>query len=259
MASRGGIEESLEPSLFDEKHIKQLFDKYSECLLGLKIRFSKHLVGDAGAEPLYRTLELARRLNVAVCVHTTDPPLDAGELVSLLDKNDIYCHVYQGVGSTIIDQHGVLKPEFIEARKRGVIFDAANGRMNFDYGVANAAIRNNFWPDIISTDLTSLSCNVPGISPVKNLSFLMSKYLNLGMDMNSIIRSVTETPARLMALEGVIGTLAPGSKADICIMKILNSEKTYIDSNGVGFVGKRLFSTYATVADGNVVYISNDI
>lgn len=77
--------------------------------------------------------------------------------------------------------------------------------------------------------------------------------------MNSIIRSVTETPARLMALEGVIGTLAPGSKADICIMKILNSEKTYIDSNGVGFVGKRLFSTYATVADGNVVYISNDI
>ena len=35
-----------------------------------------------------------------------------------------------------------------------MIFDTANGRMNFSFRVAKAALADGFLPDIISSDLT---------------------------------------------------------------------------------------------------------
>jgi predicted amidohydrolase len=255
----GGIEESLNPANFDVDKIAYLVNKYRDTILGIKIRFSKHLVDDFGIEPLRQTIDLARKLNVCVCVHTTNPPIDAAKLVAMLGKNDVYCHVFQGVGSTIIYEQKHVKPEFWEARKRGVVFDAANGRLNFDYNIALTAIEEEFWPAIISTDLTKLSFNTPGISAVKNLPFVMSKYLSLGMDLNAIIRAVTATPAILMGLENEIGTLKEGAMADLCICKIEDSIAEFIDSKGEIRRGDQLFIPKATIANGEIVYCCNSL
>ncbi len=255
----GGIEESLDPALFDEGKIAYLIDKYRDTILGIKIRCSKNLVEKFGILPMQQTLDLARKLKASVCVHTTNPPIDAADLVSMLDKNDIYCHMFQGVGSTMIGENNSVKPEFWEARKRGVIFDAANGRLNFDYNVALPALKEAFWPDIISTDLTKLSFNTPGISPVRNLSFIMSKYLGLGMNLEDIIRAVTTTPAKLMGMENEIGTVQEGAVADLCICKIEDSAAEFIDSKDEIKRGDKLFVPKATIANGEIVYCCKDL
>ena len=255
----GGIEESLDPALFDEDKIAYLIDKYCDTILGIKIRFSKSLVEDFGIASMQKTLDLARKLKVAVCVHTTNPPIDAENLVSMLDKNDIYCHMFQGVGSTMIGENNSVKPEFWEAKKRGVVFDAANGRFNFDYNVALPALKEEFWPDIISTDLTKLSFNTPGISPVKNLSFIMSKYLNLGMSLEAIIRAVTTIPAKLMGMENEIGTVKEGAAADLCICKIEDTAAEFIDSKSEIRRGDKLFVPKATIVNGEIVYCCKEL
>lgn len=250
----GGIEESLDPALFDEDRIAYLVERYKDAILGLKIRFSENVVGVHGVSPMKRTLEIARKAGVPVCVHTTNPPIDAAELVDMLGENDVYCHMFQGIGSTMISNDVIVKKNFWEARKRGVVFDAANGRLNFDYDIAIPALEKEFRPDIISTDLTKLSFNTPGCTPVKNLSFVISKYLNLGMNLEDIINAVTTMPARLMGMENKIGTIENGAFADVCIAKIVEKEVDFVDSKGERRSGNKLFITQATIAAGEIVY-----
>ena len=58
-------------------------------------------------------------------------------------------------------ENGQIWPGILEARKRGVIFDAANGRGNFGAATAKQALKAGFLPDIISTDLTIDKFNIP--------------------------------------------------------------------------------------------------
>lgn len=75
------------------------------------------------------------------------------ELVSLLRRGDIIAHAFHGKGSTILTDEGAVLAEVRQARERGVIFDAANGRSHFSMNTARRAIANGFLPDIISSDL----------------------------------------------------------------------------------------------------------
>ena len=66
--------------------------------------------------------------------------------------------------------------------KRGVLFDVGHGQGAFDWKVAEAAAKQKFWPDIMSTDLHS--GNVHGAS--KDLCYVMSKFYALGMPMTKV-------------------------------------------------------------------------
>jgi predicted amidohydrolase len=251
-----GIEEPLNPELFQRDWIGSLIKKYKNTILGLKIRFSKNTVGDLGVKPLEETLKLAEELGVPVCVHATDPPIDAAELVNMLRKGDIYCHIFHGTGSTLLREDGMIKPAFLDAAKRGVIFDCANGRFNLDSKVARQSISNGFLPDIISTDTTKVTLNVP--AQVKNLPFVMSRYLSFGMNLKDILKAVTVTPAKLMGMENKIGTLEKGAYADISICKIIDKKVVFSDSKGIKNEGKQLIVPVLTIADGKVVYCQTD-
>ena len=78
-------------------------------------------------------------------------------LGKLLRPGDVYCHCYQGKGSTIIDKNGHVYEAVRSARERGVLFDAANGTGIFAFSTAVAAIKDGFFPDIISADNASNS------------------------------------------------------------------------------------------------------
>jgi dihydroorotase len=253
-----GIDEPLNPELFQKEWIRFLVKKYKDTILGLKLRFSEHIVGDLGAKPLEETLKLAEELGVPVCVHTTNPAIEAAELVNMLRKGDIYCHVFHGTGSTLLEEDGTVKAAFLDAAKRGVIFDSANGRLNLDYKVAQQAILNKFLPDVISTDLTKMTMNFTDQVHVKNLPFVMSKYLSFGMELEDVLRAVTVTPAKLMGMEGKIGTLKEGAYADITICKIVDKRVVFIDSKGATHQGNQLIVPVLTIANGEIVYCQTD-
>lgn len=216
--------EDFNPDLINFTRMERVIDQYRDNILGLKIRLSKGVVPeDKGLEYLKRVVELAEELDaklgtaLRVCVHTTNSPIAARELADSLRPGDIFCHCFQGTGNTIVTEDGQIAPRILEARKRGVIFDAANGRGNFSLETARRALKAGFAPDIISTDLTLDKFNIPPYA--KNLLTVMAKYMTLGMDFMDVLKAVTAVPAGIMGMEGRIGTLKPGAYADLVILR----------------------------------------
>lgn len=255
--------EDFNPELINFDRLERVIDKYRDNILGLKIRLSKGVVPeDKGLEYLKRIVALAEELDqklgtsLRVCVHTTNSPITAGELADCLRPGDIFCHCYQGMGNTIVTEDGGILPQVLEARKRGVIFDAANGRGNFGVETAKRALAAGFLPDIISSDLTIDKLNIPPYT--KNLPAVMAKYITMGMDLMDVLKAVTATPARIMGLEGKIGTLKPGADADLVILK--ETPKTFVqkDFRDEELVSTALFVPQLTMCAGEIDFCQAD-
>ncbi len=243
--------ENVDPKHYDLEKIGDLLERYRGELCGLKIRQSRQIVGTLGLEPLRAAVRLAEQLHCPVVVHTTDPPGSLGDLADLLRPGDVFCHVFHGTGTTILDPNGRILPEVLAARQRGVVFDAAQGRMNFAFGVAEAAIRQGFLPDIISTDITAATLFR---QPVFGLPHIMAKYLALGMPLDAIVAACTAAPARLLRLQGEIGTLAPGACADVTVLRQVEHPVTFWDTVGGRREGTVLLVPQLTVRAGRTLF-----
>ncbi len=244
-------DENQDPKCYDEDKMELLFKKYPQELLGLKVRQSRDVVGELGLSPLRKALQIAERLSCRVAVHTTDSPGTTRELVKLFRKGDIFAHAYHGKGSTIVGEDGKILLEVKEARQRGVLFDVANGKNHFAFQTAKAALKDQFLPDIISSDMSWLTMFR---SPVFGLPWLMSKYLSLGMKLYDIVAACTATPAAVMGMSGEIGTLSPGSCADITILKLIDYPCEFMDVAGDRCNGTQLLLPQATIRAGRLVF-----
>ncbi len=255
--------EDFNPALYNLDKIERLVERHPDDMLGFKIRISRGVVpDDKGMDYLKAVVDIASDMGaklgrkLRVCVHTTNSPMTAGELASALREGDIFCHCFQGAGNTIVLDDGTIDPGIIAARKRGVIFDSANGRGNFGVRTGEKAIKAGFLPDIISTDLTSDKFNMPPYC--KNLPTLLSKYITMGMSITDIVRCVTETPARIMGLAGQIGTLTPGAFANVTIVKQKNLRITHKDFRNDELTGDVLLVPQMTIIDGEIQYCQTD-
>lgn len=249
-----GYLENTNPANYNVERIKATFERHSENLLGLKLRYSQDIAKNRNysADPFLATRALADALNVSLCVHVTDSLMSADELVGHFREGDVYAHCFHGTGHTILDDSGKLYDSVKAAKARGVIFDCSNGVAHFDFKVARAAMEDGFLPDVISTDLTTR--NSLRTNKVYSLPFIMSKYYNMGMPLIDVIRAVTQTPARLMKMAGEIGTLKPGAFADISIMKVRHENIVFEDTVGETMKGDKYFDNCATVCNGQIVY-----
>ncbi len=255
--------EDFNPELFNVDKMERVVEENRDNLLGLKIRLSKGVVPDeTGADYLRAVVKLADELNerlgtsLRVAVHTTNAPVTAGELADCLRPGDIFAHCFQGAGNTIVMEDGTIDPLVLKARERGVIFDAANGKGNFGVETAKKALAAGFLPDVISTDLTVDKFNMPPYA--KNLPLVISKYLALGLELNEIIKTVTETPAKLMGLEGKIGTLKAGAFADVAIFDLKDKEYIQKDFCDTELACHQVLVPQLTMKDGEIQYCQSD-
>lgn len=244
-------DENLDPGCFDSDKIAVLFQKYHSVLAGIKLRFTSKIVNGFGLEVLEKTLQIAADNQCPVMVHPNDPPCTTEELVERLRPGDIFTHVYHAMGNHILDDNRLVKQAVIKARNSGVIFDAANGRSNFAFQTALPAIREGFYPDIISSDLTPLNLYR---QPAFGLPFLMSKYLALGMPLEQVIAACTSVPSRCLNMTEEIGTLASGAYADVAIFRMENVKVRFLDLYGQESWGSALLVPQMTIKSGSIVY-----
>jgi predicted amidohydrolase len=250
------VPERYSPELIFPDRIAQMVETYRNVILGLKIRMSKGIA--SGMECLEKVANIAENLGTGVCVHITNPVCSIDEIVRMLRKDDVVCHMYQGTGmDSILNKDGTIKKSVMEARARGVIFDGCNGRSNFSFDVALPAAREHkFLPDVLSTDWTKDKMN---LSPhAKNLPFLMAKYRAFGMDLVDVVRMVTEVPARLMGMEGQMGTLKPGAFADIAVFRNIRKKVRHTDVHGKTFESDELLIPQITFCDGEAWFCQGD-
>lgn len=243
--------EDYNPKYWDEKQLKYFFDKYPQLLLGLKIRISKPIFGELGFDVVEKAVELAEKLKTRLCVHTTNPTGGMAKLAKTLRSGDILAHCYHGTGDSIIGDDGRVLPEIKEAKKRGVVMDAANGGNHWSFETADAAIKDGFYPDVISTDLT---CKTLYKDPVFSLPYIMSKYIMLGMPLKEIVKAVTATPASLMYNKTGLGTLKTGSEANVAIFSLENKETVFSDTQKRTRTGQQILVPQLTVCKGEIVY-----
>ncbi len=244
--------ENLDPQFYDVKRMEYLFERYPQDILGLKVRIGKRFSKELNLIPLDAAEELGAKFNCPVCLHAVHPESDYNAIFSRLRAGDILCHCFQNQGDyNILTPEGGILPAALEARERGVIFDGASGRRNHDISVIRTALDNGFPPDVISTDVVTHSVYRTSVFA---LPYVMSEYLNLGMALPEVIRAVTQTPARLMRLEGEIGTLRPGALADVSIFKLREKPLTFRDQMGNSLEGRHLLVPQMTVKAGRIAY-----
>ena len=65
---------------------------------------------------------------------------------------------------------------------------------------------------------------------------------------------MTCIPAKLLGLEGIIGTLAPGARADIAIFSMENGHVTFKDSHTETRRGNVMIIPQLTMKDGNILF-----
>jgi dihydroorotase len=217
-----------------------------DIVVGIKVREQAPLiVADNGLEPVRRAVAAGEAARVPVMVHIGGGPTGLGELLDLMRPGDIITHCFTPAANGLVES-GHLIEAAVTARERGVIFDVGHGFGSFSYDVAERAAAAGFWPDTISTDLHSLSAN----GPVVDLVTTMSKFLNLGMSLESVIRATTIRPAEVIGRSDTLGSLRIGSAADIAVLEVTENDGTLVDSSGATRPVQRLLRSNATVRAG---------
>lgn len=247
--------ENLSPERMDEEKIVRFFQKYPDNLVGIKTRISHGILeADQVEASVRRTVEIAEKAGTRVVVHVTDCPIGLDALAEMLRPGDVICHIYQGKDHRCIGADGKVLPGLWEARKRGILFDACNGKNNFDLDIAQQAIRQGFVPDVISTDINMVSCF---LQPLHSLPRILSKYVDFGMDWMDVLDCATKKPAELIG-RPELGSMAVGTPADIVILKHKKKEMLYTDVAGHTFTGQQVFVPQMTFMDGECVYCQAD-
>ncbi len=186
-----------------------------DVIVGVKIR-----LGPTGAplETAVPALKMARRLaaetRTRVMVHVMESPIPLSTVFEYLEPGDIATHIFQGTDHNILDERGRVRPQVWNAYETGVLFDTACFMRHFSIPICRAALEQGLFPHSLSTDWVGPWMNIKNY----NLLEVMSLFLELGMPLNEVIRSVTAAPA------GVLGrldlaTLRVGSEGDAAVCR----------------------------------------
>ena len=215
-----------------------------------------------GAEwtPTDRAVEAGTRADIPVMIDFggSNPPLSIEELfLKHLRPGDIFTHCFAQLSTRefIIDTNThTVKPFVITARNRGIIFDVGYGGISFSFSQAIPAIKNGFYPNSISTDLHTGSMN----NAMKDELNVMSKFLNMGMDLVSVIKATTSNPAKEIKHEE-LGNLSVGSEADVAILNLREGKFGFFDYVGYKIDGNKKLECEMTIRAGKIVYDLNGI
>jgi dihydroorotase len=183
-------------------------------------------------------------------IHMGDTFSPLPQLLALMRPGDVVSHMYAPPPHGIMDDRGRILKEVRAARKRGILFDFGHGRTgHWNWVVAQSALKQDFPPDTISSDLDLLGRT----QQVFDLPNVLSKFLLMGMPLSQAIACATSNPARAIKEFNPLGTLRPGAPADVAIMELTQGTFEFVDNYQMKRTGSRKLVTRAVVAGGRRV------
>ncbi len=202
-----------------------------------------------------RAAEAGRLANIPVMIDFggSAPPLSIEELFfKHLRKGDIFTHCFgqlttrESIVDTVTKK---VKPFVIEAQKNGIVFDVGYGGISFSFSQAIPAVASGFYPNSISTDLHTGSMN----AAMKDMPNVMSKFLNMGMNLDAVIKASTWNPAQEIQ-RPELGNLSVGMEADIAIFNLREGKFGFVDYKGQKITGNKKFECELTIRAGKIMY-----
>ncbi|MFC4870515.1 amidohydrolase/deacetylase family metallohydrolase [Negadavirga shengliensis] len=224
-------------------------------LVGIK---SAHYWGDF--TQVDKAVEAGELANVPVMVDFGEhqPPNSIEDLfMKHLRPGDIFTHTFSygpKNRETIVDEQLKVKPFVFEAQKRGIKFDVGHGGGAFSFRQAIPALQQGFLPDVISSDLHKDSMN----GGFKDMTNLLSKFINMGMSLQDVIQRATVNPAQVIGRED-LGHLSVGAEADIAIFNLREGDFGFLDIRGTKINGTQKLEAELTIRAGRIVWDLNGL
>ena len=220
----------LDPRLINTRAARRVIEENRDLILGIKVRVrGKHddLAHDISIMKTAR--EIADATGVPIMMHWSTEP----DLLAIMQRGDILTHPFNPpsertsniFGSEMTQDDKVL-PQILELADRGIYTDGQLGTTHHQWEVSEKATSQGWYPDAISTDVgrnpdrTSASVLLP-----------MSQFLQLGMSLEQVIERVTTNPAKMLDYPEKVGSLEPGSTADVAILELEQGSFTFGDGS----------------------------
>jgi dihydroorotase len=227
------VGESADLRLLDPRECVRIIKANRDLIAGVKVRVGRNAGGASGVAPLDIALEVAEETGLPVMAHLDNPPPSRLEVLSRLRRGDILTHCFRPFPNAPVRSDGQIREEVLEARRRGVIFDIGHGGGSFGFRTAEAMLAAGFLPDVISSDVHSLSIDGPAFDQLVT----MSKFLSLGMELVDVVRASTLAPAAALGRTD-IGRLESGAAADATVLELVDGDFQYRDVLGEARVGR---------------------
>jgi dihydroorotase len=242
----GDNHECANLAYLDVDLFRRIADANRDLVRGVKVRIGTPTVGSNGIEPLHRARRAADECELPLMVHIANGPPTIEEVLTLMRPGDILTHCFNGSTMKIVDEGGRLHDFAKRAWDSGVIMDIGHGTGSFSFATAESLSAAGQHPDVISTDLHQLSVN----GPAYDLPTCMSKFLFLGMSLRDVVRAATCRPAEILGIEQNVGTLRPGSNADIAIFELHEGRFPLYDISGTMREAPQLLASTLTIRGG---------
>lgn len=248
--SGGAYEQNLAD--MDAKLTSMVAKQNKDRIVGIKLAH----YGSRDWTPAKRAAEAGRLADIPVMIDFggCDPPLSLDTLLNLvLRPGDIFTHCFGHVaGREPLVLDGKVQPFAFKAQQRGIILDVGHGGGSFVYAQAIAALAQGLKPNTISTDLHTGSMN----AGMKDMTMVMTKLLNLGMNFKEIITASTWKPAQVIHKTD-LGHLSVGAAADLALLKIEKGNYGFYDVRGKRMAGDKKIVCELTLLDGDIVWDLN--
>lgn len=256
VVSTGMADEALEQEvdLMDVPLALATIARHRDLIVGVKsAHYWTRLPFDEAHPPwasVDRALEVGRRAGLPVMVDfwPRPPARSYPDLLARLRPGDIHTHLF-AQQFPVLDARGRVADHLRAARARGVLFDLGHGAGSFWFRNAVPAIRQGFVPDTLGTDLHGGNVN----GPVVDMANVLSKIVAMGVPRPEAIRRATVNPARAIG-RPELGTLAPGSEADVAVLRVEHGRFGYSDCGQARMVGRVRLRNLLTVRAGEIAY-----
>ncbi|MBI2689195.1 MAG: amidohydrolase/deacetylase family metallohydrolase [Acidobacteria bacterium] len=237
----GAVEQNMQD--MDPEPVAEMIKKYPEIIVGVK---TAHFAGPEWIA-VDNAVKAGEMANVPIMVDFGSFRLERPHqelILTHLRPGDMYTHTYLAA-VPMLDENGKVRQYLFDGKKRGVKFDAGHGGGSFVFRWAIPAIKQGFLPDSISTDLHTSSM----IGGMKDMTNVMSKFLNMGMTLQQVVEASTWHPAQQIKRTD-LGHLSVGATADVTVLNVQKGAFGFVDVYGAKMMGTQNLVAEMTMKGG---------
>jgi dihydroorotase len=260
----GGLEGHAYPSLYRpdcmnvDATVRVALDN-ADMIKGIKAHAEPGGFARWGSEVMQQAAQIGEQTNLPVYVHFGQLwplPENGGSdvmpdeilprVVALLKPGDVLAHPFTRHPGGFVNMDGVVHPIVSEALERGLRVDVGYGS-HFSFKMARIALDAGIVPHTLGADMHGYNTRVPEPADSRTapqeehwfygqtrfgLVSAMTALMALGLSLEQLVPMVTTNAARMLGLEGELGTLKPGAVADVSVLHDDRGQWTLSDNEG---------------------------